>query len=108
MRCRILLGLFFCAIAVASAQTTNSPANSRPISLRNCIDLALTRNLDLQIKHLTVEMAGAALSSAYGVYSPNFTFDALHSYESDLGSFDDKKFNPYFPPKLPPTSWARI
>jgi outer membrane protein TolC len=100
MRFRILLGLIFCAIAVASAQTTNSPANTRPLSLRNCIDLALTRNLDLRIQHLTVEMAGDALSSAYGVYSPNFSFDATHSYESDLGSFDAKKFNPYMPAKI--------
>jgi outer membrane protein TolC len=100
MRFRILLGLIFCAIAAASAQTTNSPANPRPLSLRNCIDLALTRNLDLRIKHLTVELADAALSSAYGVYSPNFTFDAMHSYESDLGSFDDKKFNPYLPAEI--------
>lgn len=97
MRIRILLGLTLCAIAAASAQTTNSPTHTQLLSLRNCIDLALNRNLDLRIEHLTVEMAGAALSGAYGVYSPNLTFDATHSYESDLGEFDARKFNPYFP-----------
>jgi outer membrane protein TolC len=68
--------------------------------LRDCIDLALSRNLALRIEHLTVEMAGDELSSAYGAYSPNFSFDATHSYESDLGSFDEKKFNPYFPAEI--------
>lgn len=100
MRIRILLGLALCAIGAASAQTTNLPTNTRLLSLRNCIDLALSRNLDLRIEHLTVELAGDALSSAYGVYSPNFTFDATHSYESDLGDFDAKKFNPYFPAEI--------
>ena len=60
------------------------------------MDLALSHNLALRIEHLTVEMAGAALSSAYGPYDPTFTFGATHGYESDLGSFDPRKFNPYF------------
>jgi len=70
MRFRFLLGLILCASAAASAQTTNSPTNARPLSLRNCIDLALDRNLDLRIEHLKVEMAGDELSSAYGVTRP--------------------------------------
>lgn len=84
-------------MASASAQTTNSPANSRPLSLRNSIDLALSQNLDLRIEHLSVEIASDALGSAYGAYSPNFTFDATKNYESALGSYDPQKFNPYFP-----------
>ena len=96
MRFRFHLGLIFCACAAASAQTTNSPINTRSLSLRTCIDLALNRNLDLRIEHLQVEMAGDALSGAYGVYSPNFTLDAKHGYETVLGEYDPRKFNSYF------------
>ena len=67
-----------------------------PLSRRNCFDLALSRNLDLRIVRLQADMAGDMLSGAYGVYSPNFTFDAKHAYETDLGDYDPRKFNPYF------------
>jgi outer membrane protein TolC len=97
MRIRFLLGLALCATATATAQMANPPANTRFLSLRDCIDLALSRNLDLRIEHLTADIAGDALSSAYGVYVPTLTFDATRRYESDLGDFDPRKFNPYFP-----------
>jgi len=100
MRIRFLLGLALCATATASAQMTNPPANTRLLTLRNCIDLALSRNLDLRIEHLTTEMAGDALSSAYGPYVPTLTFDATRSFESDPGDFDARKFNPYFPAEI--------
>ncbi len=100
MRIRTLLGLALCASATASAQMTNPPSTTRSLSLRDCIDLALSRNLDLRIEHLTAEVAGEALSSAYGVYVPTFTFDAAHNYESALADFDPRKFNPYFPSEL--------
>src|ERR1039458_2179601 len=100
MHIRILLGLILGAAVAAFAQTTNSPANQRALSLRECIDLALSRNLDLQIEHLTVEMAGDVLSSAHGVYSPNLTIGATHSYVTDLGAYDERKFNSYFPAEI--------
>ncbi len=65
--------------------------------MRNCLDLALSHNLHLEIQHLTYSIAGDALSSAYGVYSPTYTFEASHSFESTLGEYDPQKFNPYFP-----------
>ncbi len=97
MRIRILLGLALCATGLASAQTTNAPANARPLSLRDCLDLALSHNLHLRIEHLTFDIAGDALSSAYGVYSPIYKFDASHSFDSILGDIDPRKFNAYFP-----------
>src|ERR1039458_4810015 len=100
MHIRILLGLILGAAVAASAQTTNSPANQRALSLRECIDLALNRNLDLQIEHLTAEISGDALSSAYGVNVPKITVGATHSYETDPGEFDARKFNPYFPTEI--------
>jgi outer membrane protein len=100
MRIRILLGLALCATAVASAQITNPPANTRPLSLRDCLDLALRHNLHLQIEHLTFDIAGDALSSAYGVYSPTYKFDATHGFDTILGDVDPRKFNPYFPAEI--------
>jgi outer membrane protein TolC len=101
MRIRILLGLALCgAASAASAQMTHPPANTRALSLRDCINLALSHNLELRIEHLTIEMAGDAVSVAYGPYDPTFSFGATHSYESDLGTFDPRKFNPYFPAQI--------
>jgi outer membrane protein TolC len=97
MRIRFLLGLALCAAATASAQSTNPPAHSRSLSLRDCLDLALGHNLHLRIEHLTFDIAGDALSSAYGVYSPVYKFDASHGFDSILGDIDPRKFNPYFP-----------
>src|SRR5208282_1321449 len=100
MRIRTLVGMALCAAATASAQTTNSPANTRPLSLRDCLDMALSHNLNLRIQHLTVEIAGDAYRSAYGPYDPTLTLNASRSYEADPGDYDPRKFNPYFPSDL--------
>ncbi len=97
MHFRILLGLALSTVAVASAQITNSPANIKALSLRECIDLALSHNLDLRIEHATVDIAADMLTSAYGAYDPIFSFSATRHFESDLSDFDTRKFNPYFP-----------
>src|SRR5712672_3293406 len=96
----LLLGLCLCAAGAVSAQTTNSPANPRALSLGECIDLALSRNLDLQIEHLTAEMSSDLLSSAYGVYVPVFSFTARHDYVSQPSTIDPKKAGQDFPYKL--------
>lgn len=97
MRVSILLGVALGATFLASAQTTTSPVKARSLSLRECIDLALSRNLDLQIEHLTADIAGYNLSSAYGAYAPLFSFSARHGFVSQPGDFDPQKFNPDFP-----------
>ncbi len=100
MRIRNLLALIFCATTIASAQTTNSPGNTRSLSLRDCLDMALSHNLHLEIQHLTLAIAGDALSGAYGVYSPVYSFYASHRFDSTTGNFDPLKFNPYFPTEM--------
>ncbi|HWV98448.1 MAG TPA: TolC family protein [Candidatus Acidoferrum sp.] len=97
MRFRILLGLVVGATLLASAQSTHPAADTRSLSLRECIDLALSRNLDLRIEHLTADIAGYNLSSAYGPYAPLFSFRARHDYVSQPGDFDPQKINPDFP-----------
>jgi outer membrane protein len=99
MRIRIFLGLALFAGAV-HAQTPNPPANTRSLSMRQCLDLALSHNLHLRIEHLTYEIADDALRSAYGVYSPTYQFGATHGFDTILGDPDPRKFNPYFPVQL--------
>src|SRR5581483_674447 len=94
MRVTTWLGLGLCiASACARAQDTHT----KPLSLRDCFNLALARNLDIRIERLSVNLAGDALTSAYGIYSPNFSFGASHNFISEEGDFDPRKFNPYFP-----------
>jgi outer membrane protein TolC len=100
MRFRILAGLACCAALIASGQGTEPPANTRPVSLSECIDLALSRNLDLKIEHLRTDTAGYNLAGAYGAYSPVFSIGAQHAFVSEPSDFDVRKFNDYFPSEL--------
>ncbi len=100
MLVRMLVGLLYLATLIASGQTTRSSGNLRPLSLQECIDLALSRNLDVQIQRLTTAMVGYNLDSAYGAYSPVFSFDARRGYVSEPANFDAEKFNPDFPAQI--------
>jgi outer membrane protein TolC len=83
------IGLF--AALTASAQTTNGFGATRSLSLRQCFDLALSRNLDIQIQHLNADVAGFSLTGAYGVYVPTLSFRAEHDFVSQPADFDPKK-----------------
>src|SRR5216684_6146614 len=100
MRASLLAGLALCTALISSGQDTKLPSGTRSLSLRECIDLALRRNLDLQIEHLTADIAGYNLSGAYGAYIPAFSFRAQHNYISQPGDFDPQKFNQDFPYEL--------
>jgi len=100
MRVRTLAALACCAALTAFSQSPQPLTNSRPVSLAQCIELAVSRNLDVQIEHLAADMAGDNLSGAYGVYIPVFSFEASHGYNDIPGNFDARKFNPYFPTEL--------
>jgi outer membrane protein TolC len=100
MRALLLAGLAWCTSLLALAQAPQPQPGTRSLSLRECIDLSLSRNLDLQIEHLTADVAGYNLSGAYGAYIPAFTFRAQHGYVSEPGDFDPQKANPDFPYEL--------
>jgi outer membrane protein TolC len=97
MPIRILFGLLLCGAFVASAEVTNFQSHPRPLSLRECIDLALAHNLDLQIEHLSLEVAGYDLSGAYGAYTPVLSFTARHDFIAQPSDFDPKKTGIDFP-----------
>jgi outer membrane protein len=91
MRALLLASLVLWLPLLAPAAATNSFSSTRPLSLRDCFDLALSRNLDLQIEHLTTDIAGYNLSGAYGVYVPNVSFRAQHDFVNQPADLDPKK-----------------
>ena len=100
MRVSLLAGLAWCTALIVLAQAPQPASDTRAISLQECIDLSLSRNLDLQIEHLTADIAGYNLSGAYGPYIPAFSFRAQHNYINQPGDFDPQKFNQDFPYEL--------
>jgi outer membrane protein len=100
MRALTLLVLVLSTGLSLVAQTNHLAPSTRAMSLRECIDLALGRNLDLQIQHLTLDIAGYDLSGAWGVYSPVFTTRAQKNYLDQPGNVDPKKSGVDFPYEL--------
>lgn len=94
MRAGILLALVLQTACLSLAETIYPASTTRSLSLRECVDLALSRNLDIQVIHLNTDIAAYDLRGAYGVYSPLFTFGAQHNYLDQPGNFDPKKTSP--------------
>ena len=70
----------------ASAQQR---VTSRPLSLEECIRIALEHNLEIQIRRLDPQLAGFTLSSSYASYDPTLSFGARHDYNLSSGGLDD-------------------
>lgn len=68
--------------------------------MQECMELALSRNLDIQIQHLSAEMARFALSGSYGPYVPIWSFRAGTEFVSQPGDWAPQKYNPDFPYEL--------
>jgi outer membrane protein TolC len=88
------------AIIMAFAQVGFAQTSSRILSLQACIDQALGRNLDLQIEHLNVDVAGYNLGGAYGAYDPTLSLKAERSYLDQPGEVDPDKAGADFPYRM--------
>jgi outer membrane protein TolC len=97
---RILLALACACHWAAFSQETNAPAETRAMALRDCIDLALSHNLDLKIQYLSLDIARYNLGGAYGAYIPQFAFNARHDYISQPFEVDPKKAGVDYPYKM--------
>ena len=78
-----------CITGSAPAQTnTGAPAsaNVRYISLTDCLQRALEKNLALRISRYSVPEAQLDLKLAYAGYDPTFSFGALHTFSLKVGS----------------------
>jgi outer membrane protein TolC len=102
----MLAGILLSGALVVSGQT-NSPVPApaagpgpRLMTVQECIELALRQNLDLQIEHLSNDIAGYDLNASYGPYDPIFSFSATHRYDSVPQDVDFKRVHPDYPYEL--------
>jgi outer membrane protein TolC len=65
---------------VAPAQTNPPPAKVRQLSLRDCVELALKNNLELQIYRYNPQLQLFTLRSDYSAYDPSFSLSGKHDY----------------------------
>lgn len=78
--------LTLCALCVAPAQA----AEKRTVSLDDCLQQALQRNLDIQIQRINPEIARYNLRGAYGAYDPVFNVTFERSGSQEPGGLDDQ------------------
>ena len=58
------------------------------MSLDDCIQSALEKNLDMRIARYNPPMSLSDLQAAYAGYNPSFTVGGLHSYSKSGGGFN--------------------
>lgn len=63
------------------------------ITVRECVERALTQNRAVQVERLNSRMARAWLSGAYGYYDPAITVQAQDERSADTGGFDPADFS---------------
>src|SRR5262245_45925148 len=90
----LVLGLILTATTLTAQMER---VHTRPLSLEECIRIALEHNLDIQITRLDPQLAGFTLSGSYGSYDPTLRFAARHTYELSPGGLDPNSLLP-FPP----------
>ena len=71
--------------AGASAQT--NPPEVRRISLQDCVQAALAKNLDLRIARYSPQQARLDLTAAYAGYDPTFFLGGQHNYSRSGGGY---------------------
>lgn len=99
MKSSRLIGLAVGSLLAAAHAQSSDPA-PRPLSLQDCIELALQHNLDVQIERYGSEVARWSLAAAHGAYDPVFHLSATHNSLKSPALFAPRKFNPDFPYEL--------
>lgn len=87
----------FGGLLLASATAAPVPARTNALSLQQCFEMALKRNLDVQIERVSSQIARFSLAGAYGAYDPVLSIQASHEYLDTPGNFSPQKFNWDFP-----------
>jgi len=84
-----LLGLLYLltGASVAALAQTNAPG-AKMISLEDCIQSALEKNLDMRIARYNPPQALADLQAAYAGYNPTFSVGGQHNYSMSGGGFN--------------------
>ena len=83
------LGIFLvlAGTTVAALAQTNVP-EVRKLSLEDCVQSALEKNLDMRIARYNPSMAQADLQYAYAGYNPSFTVGGTHDFNMSGGGFN--------------------
>ena len=79
--------LLLTSAGLTALAQTNAPG-TRTLSLEDCIQSALEKNLDLRIARFEPPKALTDLQAAYAGYNPNFTFGGVHNYSKEGGGFN--------------------
>ena len=79
---KLILG-FSAALGLTAANAAEIP--SGPITLEQCIQIALENNLDVRISNYQPRLAALSLQGAYGAYDPRFNWGATDSFRESKG-----------------------
>lgn len=85
---RRLLILLLCLVTSAGAQSSN--VNVRPLSLSQCLAIAVDHNFDVQIEQKGIERARHELNQSFGVYDPVFRAGVARGDSLSAGGIDDQ------------------
>jgi len=88
--------LFALALFLVIGASTHASTNvqTRPLSLPDCIQLALRHNLQIQITRYEPEIARRELRIATSAYEPTLNLSQRHSYDAVPGGLDEQN-RPY-------------
>lgn len=81
------VGVVYAEMANSLAEDTNATANTRKLSLQDCIELTLQHNLELQFDRYGPQIALYALKSVYGPYDPVASFTGQHEHTQSGPTF---------------------
>ncbi len=81
------------AVALGIPVIAQQP-QSKPVSLEECLQMALQKNLDIRIAQYSPQVGALSVSSAGAYYDPNFTTGAQQGYRKSEGFAGVGQFNP--------------
>ncbi len=87
MKQKWTVGLMSLTLGALTAAAAEAP-QARALSLEDCIQSALAKNLDLQIARYNPLLAAATLQGAYAGYDPNFAASGAHNFSLSGGGFN--------------------
>jgi len=101
--------LFALALFLVIGASTHASTNvqTRPLSLPDCIQLALRHNLQIKITRYEPEIARRELRIATSAYEPTLNLSQRHSYDAAPGGLDDQN-RPYPGTTRPKTSECEV
>ncbi len=79
--------LVLAAASTTALAQTNAP-EVRKLSLEDCIQSALQKNLDLQIARYVLPLAVLDLQASYAGYDPGFSISGNHNFSMSGGGFN--------------------